>query len=186
MSASFRLKLAVFLALFCPLALVCGSDNPSSTAPPKPQPAKAEDVATDYFGAKISDPYRWIEAGPSDPKVMDFLKAQSAYTRSLLDSLTGREALLHRIEQLDNAIPTVRSWQRGGTDLFYLETAPGAKTSSLYVRDAGLANRASSWIRSLSNREGNMPPSITSLHPGTVITCSPEFRWGDGKTVRFT
>ncbi len=136
MSASFRLKLAVFLAVFSPLALVCGSDNPSPTAPSKPQPAKAEDVVTDYFGTKVTDPYRWMEAGPSDPKVMDFLKAQNAYTRSILDSITGREALLHRIEQLDNAIPTVRSWQRGGSDLFYLETAPGAKTASLYVRDA--------------------------------------------------
>ena len=141
MSPSFRLRLILLLTLICPSALVCGPDNPPSSAPPKPQPAKTGDVVTDYFGTKVSDPYRWMEAGPSDPQVVEFLKAQNAYTRSVLDSLGGRSALLSRIEQLDNAVPMVRSWQRGGTDIFYLQTDPGATTASLFVRDASGKSR---------------------------------------------
>jgi prolyl oligopeptidase len=131
----------LFLALCSSSAALCGQDGTSTTEPPKPQPAKAEAVVTDYFGTKVSDPYRWMEAGTNDPRLMEFLKAQNAYTRAVLDSLNGREAMLARIQQLDNAVPTVRSWQRGGTSLFYLETAPGAKTGSLLVRDAGGKSR---------------------------------------------
>lgn len=125
-----------FSALF-----VFAADKSSSPAPSKPQPAKADDVVTDYFGTKVADPYRWMEAGTSDAQVMDFLKTQNAYTRSLLDSIHGREAMLARIQQLDNAVPTVRSWQRGGSYIFYLETAPGAKTASLLVRDGSGKSR---------------------------------------------
>jgi prolyl oligopeptidase len=101
----------------------------------KAKSAKTEDVVTDYFGTKIADPYRWMEE-TSDIRVTEFLKSQNDYTRSVLDSIAGRDAILARIEQLDNAVPTVRSWQRGGNSVFYLETAPGATNASLLVRDA--------------------------------------------------
>jgi prolyl oligopeptidase len=135
------LKLSLLLFLFGSSAPLWSQDITSSTDPPKPPPAKAEDVVTDYFGTKVSDPYRWMEAGTSDPQLMEFLKAQNAYTRSVLDSLKGHAAMLARIQQLDNAVPTVASWQRGGTSLFYLETASGANTASLMVRDASGKSR---------------------------------------------
>jgi prolyl oligopeptidase len=130
------LRLFLLLAWCGCSAVFYGADNTPSGEIAKPQPAKAEEVVTDYFGTRVSDPYRWMEAGASDPRLMEFLKTQNAYTRGILDSLKGRDAMLARIEQLDNAVPVVRSWQRGGTSLFYLEAAPGAKTASLLVRDA--------------------------------------------------
>lgn len=108
--------------------------SPDSSATPKP--ARSEDVVTDYFGVKVSDPYRWMEASTNDVEFVQFLKDQNTYTRSVLASLKGRDAILARIQQLDNAVPTVRSWQRGGKSLFYMATAPGAKSAALLVRDA--------------------------------------------------
>src|SRR5207248_898546 len=102
----------------------------------KPQPAKAENTVTDYFGTKVADPYRWMEGGTENSRLMEFLKNQNGYTRSIVDSLKGRDALLARIQQLDNAVTTVRSWQRGGKSIFYLATTPGAPGPSLLVRDA--------------------------------------------------
>ena len=159
----------VYLRLFFLVALcgsstaLCGMDSTSSTEPPKPPPAKAEDVETDYFGTKVSDPYRWMEAGTGDPRLMEFLKSQNAYARAMLDSLKGREAMLARIEQLDNTVPTVRSWQRGGTSLFYLETAPGAKTASLLVRDA--AGKSRKLLDPVSLEEGGQHAAIDYLVP---------------------
>jgi len=128
----------LLLALCCLLA--AQSAKPADP-PLKPPPAKTDATVTDYFGAKVADPYRWMEAGVQDPQFMDFLKAQNTYTRQILDSLGGRAKLLARIEQLDNAVPRVRTWQRAGSSIFYLETAPGAATSSLMVRDAGGKSR---------------------------------------------
>jgi prolyl oligopeptidase len=136
-----HLRLFLLLAFCGSTAAFYGQEGTSAAEWPKPQPAKAEDVVTDYFGTRVSDPYRWMESGTSDPRVMEFLKTQNAYTRAVLDSLKGREAMLIRIQQLDNSVPTVLAWQRGGPNLFYLETAPGAKTASLLVREAGGKSR---------------------------------------------
>ena len=128
----FRHSIIPFLVLcVAAAALRAGSDSNG-----RPPAAAIENVTTDYFGTKVVDPYRWMEDGTANPKFLEFLKSQNAYTRSVLDSLKGRDALLARIQQLDNAVTTVRSWQRGGPHLFYLANAPGAKTSSLLVRDA--------------------------------------------------
>jgi prolyl oligopeptidase len=139
---------SLHLVLF-PVLLFCTSSvaqhdsgSKSSSGLLKPEPAKTEEVVTDYFGTKVSDPYRWMEAGTNDVQVMEFLKSQNDYTRSVLGSLAGRDAMLARIQQLDNAVPAVRSWQRGGSNIFYLETAPGATSPSLLVRDAAGHSRS--------------------------------------------
>jgi prolyl oligopeptidase len=112
------------------------ADNtPSSAALVKPAKAKTDDVVTDYFGTKVPDPYRWMEAGVEDAAVLDFLKTQDAYTRATLASLAApHDKLLARIVQLDNAVARVSTWRRAGTSIFYTEIAPGRSTPSLIVR----------------------------------------------------
>lgn len=127
---------AVTLLAVLLFAIPFAAQTPVAAPTGKAPGAVAGDVTTDYFGTKVADPYRWMEGSAEGPKFMAFLKAQNDYTRAVLASLNGREQLLARIRELDNAVPAVRSWQRGGSSIFYLETAPGAKTSSLMVRDA--------------------------------------------------
>src|SRR5262249_35050504 len=64
----------------------------ASSGSSKPAQAKAEDTVTDYFGTKVADPYRWMEGGGENARLMEFLKSQNTYTRSILDSLKGRDA----------------------------------------------------------------------------------------------
>jgi len=140
MAMNRRARLSVLIsfgiALGVAVIAVRAADN-SSVAPTKPPQAKTDDLVTDYFGTKVPDPYRWMEAGASDPALMDFLKAENDYTRSVLAPLSAsRDKLLARLEELDNAVAAVRSWQRAGDAIFYLETAPGATTPSLMVREA--------------------------------------------------
>jgi prolyl oligopeptidase len=119
------------------LSMMSATGTRCSDGLPKPPRAKTDGTATDYFGTKVADPYRWMEAGAGDPAVVEFLKTQNDYTRSLLALLgTPRGRLLDRIQELDNAVAVVRSWQRAATAIFYLETAPAATTASLMVREA--------------------------------------------------
>jgi prolyl oligopeptidase len=119
-------------------ALLAPSHLPSQsqTAPASPPVAKVDPVSTNYFGTTVVDPYRWMEAGTADPQFLAFLHAQNDYTHYVLASLRGRDALLARIHDLANAVPSVNGWQRGGNAIFFLETDPGASTASLRVRDA--------------------------------------------------
>jgi len=92
------------------------------------------EVIEDYFGTKVTDPYRWLE-NTSDPEVGAWMKAQNDYTREALERIPGREKLLDRIKQLDNAGPVVSSLQVWGGHYFYLKAEPGSDNRRLYVRD---------------------------------------------------
>ncbi|MCU1272923.1 MAG: family peptidase [Bryobacterales bacterium] len=120
-----RLTLACFaIALLTSLAI-------SQVNLPK---TPVRDVTEDYFGTKVSDPYRWLE-NTSEPEVVSWMKAQNDYTREALSKIPGREQLLDRIKSLDNAGATVFSLQVWGGHYFYLKTEPGSDNRKLYVRD---------------------------------------------------
>jgi prolyl oligopeptidase len=92
------------------------------------------EVTEDYFGTKVTDPYRWLE-NTSDPEVAGWLKAQNEVTRETLAKIPGRQKLLDRITSLDNAGATVSALQVWGGRYFYLKAEPGSDNRKLYVRD---------------------------------------------------
>ena len=92
------------------------------------------EVTDDYFGTKVTDPYRWLE-NTSDAEVVAWMKAQNDYTREALAKIPGRDKLLDRIKQLDNAGPSVGGLQVWGGHYFYLKAEPGSDNRRLYVRD---------------------------------------------------
>jgi prolyl oligopeptidase len=98
--------------------------------------APIENVTNTYFGMAVIDPYRYLE-NLSDPKVAAWMKAQNDYTRSLLDRIPGRKALLARIQELDNAVAArvedVRRLPDGR--YFYLKRLPQDNMFKLYVRE---------------------------------------------------
>lgn len=125
-----RLIVKVLLAQFT-IAISTWGQSPL----PRPPSAEVRPVIDNYFGNKFTDPYRWMEVGPSDPRFLEFLKAQNDYTRSVLAPLsTPRDKLLARLKELDNAVPAVRPPTRAGEYIFFLQTNPGARTGSLMVR----------------------------------------------------
>jgi prolyl oligopeptidase len=92
------------------------------------------EVTEDYFGTKVTDPYRWLE-NTSDPEVVSWMKSQNDYTREQLAQIPGRDKLLDRIKSLDNAGAVVGGLQVWGGHYFYLKTEPGSDNRKLYVRD---------------------------------------------------
>ncbi len=107
---------------------------PSAIAPPPI--ARVRPVVNDYFGTKVTDPYRYMES-LDNPEVARWMKAQNNYTRSVLDRIPGRDELLVRIEQLDESIPArVGSVIRLATGrYFYLKSLSKESVFKLYMRD---------------------------------------------------
>ncbi len=134
-----RLPYAVFLLLL--VATIALADNASSNpgtnaasaaTPAGPPKAKVDVAIDDLHGHKISDPYRWMENGDS-PETQEYVRAQLAYTRSLLDPLPGRERIHARLTQL-LSIGNVGTPQVGGEWYFYTRREGMQNQPVLYVR----------------------------------------------------
>lgn len=71
----------------------------SADGPLRP-PATRVDVVTDRMhGIDIPDPYRWLEDQQS-PETREWIGAQNAYTRAVLDAVPGRERLRAQVEKV--------------------------------------------------------------------------------------
>lgn len=101
-----------------------------------PRPAAVRPVEDTYYGTTVSDPYRYME-DLQNPEVQAWFKAQNDYTRTVLARIPGRENLLARIKQLDEAA-TARVFDvRGlpGGRYFYQKVLANEDVARLYVRD---------------------------------------------------
>ena len=98
-----------------------------------PPPPAVRPVTETHFGVTVTDPYRYFE-NPKDPELAKYFKAQSAYTRAVLDALPGRAALAQRIAQLDNATESLSDVQPVGGTYFYEKRPAGANSTRLYAR----------------------------------------------------
>jgi prolyl oligopeptidase len=113
------------------LLLTLSAPHSLQNAPPS---APVREVIDDYFGQKVSDPYRWMEDS-NDAETVAWMKAQADYTRDYLTHLPLRQELLDRITKLSDAGVQVDGIQVRGNLYFYYRLAPGENDRRLYVRD---------------------------------------------------
>ena len=107
----------------------------SSAAPAGPPLAPVQVVTDEYFGTKVSDPYRYMEKLDT-PEVQQWFKQQDDYTRSVLSQIPGRTALLARIKQFDQTgPPRILSMLRYADDkIYYEKRLPDEDVAKLYLR----------------------------------------------------
>jgi prolyl oligopeptidase len=98
-----------------------------------PPVAPVRPVTDEYYGAKIVDPYRYME-NLDDPEVQAWIKAQSDYANSTLASIPGRDQLLSRIRELDQSVPQVQAQPLPGNVFLILKMLPTENTAKLFVR----------------------------------------------------
>jgi prolyl oligopeptidase len=98
--------------------------------------APAKPVVETVCSKKTIDPFRYME-NFHDPAVMAWARSQSAYARSVLDSIPGRKGLLNKMQEFDGR-RSVTAYNLQITDndrYFYLKRTPADETGKLYVRD---------------------------------------------------
>ena len=103
----------------------------------EPPPSKVEPVAEVIHGITITDNYRWLEGdeqGNMTPEVAEWTDAQNAYTRQVLDSIPGREALEARLRELLE-VPTVSAPAMYGDRYFFRKRGGSQPQSTVWVRD---------------------------------------------------
>ena len=82
-------------------ALVSSSIALAQETPLKYPVAHTVDQVDDYFGTKVSDPYRWMENVDS-AEVKQWVDAENTLTRGYLDQIPGRAAIKERLMTLVN------------------------------------------------------------------------------------
>ena len=101
-----------------------------------PPVAAEKPVTEDFFGTRVTDPYRYME-DVADPAVADWMRAQSAYARQTLDAIPGRNKLLERLVALQGrrAASVAAIVETPGERLFYLKRSLGGNVFKVYLRE---------------------------------------------------
>src|SRR5450759_4470873 len=110
----------------------CSTNDTRSKLPPAP----IKPVTDQYFGTKITDPYRYME-NLKDTVVMKWMKQQSDYARETLNRIPGRKRLIDMMIDFDKRKSSnIGSLKITDNDrYFYLKMTPSDETGKLYYRD---------------------------------------------------
>ncbi len=135
---SYRVRLFLLSLLILPVSsLPAMPDTPAKALPSVAAYPKTErqDLVEDHFGAKVADPYRWLENDVrTDPRVRAWVTAQNQVTDAYLASLPARATFAARIRQLFDFERYGVPVKKGGR-YFYAKNAGLQNQAVLYVRD---------------------------------------------------
>ncbi len=100
---------------------------------------KKVDQSDDYFGTKVSDPYRWLEDDKS-AETKEWVTAQNKVTNQYLDKIPYRKTFQDAIEKVYN-YPKYSVPFRNG-EWFYFYKNDGLQNQSVLYRQKGLTGTA--------------------------------------------
>jgi prolyl oligopeptidase len=99
---------------------------------------KKVEQTDDYFGVKVSDPYRWLEDDNSK-ETAEWVKAQNTYTQSYLSKIPFKEQVKTRLTEIWNYEKQTAPYTKAGKKFFYKND--GIQNQSvLYVQDNEKSN----------------------------------------------
>src|SRR5579883_2086168 len=95
---------------------------------------KMVDQADDFFGTKVSDPYRWLEDDRSE-ETKAWVGEQNKLTQSYLDKIPFRDAIKKRLTELWNYEKYSAPFKEGDYTYFYKNN--GLQNQSVLYRQKG-------------------------------------------------
>jgi prolyl oligopeptidase len=131
--AGFVCFLLLGLTIMCPNPLSAQSNNQERFMHRKPPSTRSDSTVETIYGQRVEDPYRWLENAESE-ETKSWVEKQNGYTRSILDSLPGRNEIKTRLEQL-LSIGQIGTPQIYHGRLFYTKREGKENQPVLYVRE---------------------------------------------------
>ena len=139
-----------------------GTSLASKVTLTQPPPLPAKPVTDTLWGQKVTDDYRYMEK--LGPETVDWMKAQGAYTHTLLASIPGRAALGKRVADFTGSFDAVADYSTFGGREFYEERQPGADNYDVMVRDAK-GTRKIVDIEAVMKAHGGKPYAVNYFLP---------------------
>ena len=123
----------VRLAAFTFIALLAGAAGLAQGQNLNYPSSRKADVVDEYFGVKVSDPYRWME-DPASPELGVWLDAQAKLAAGYLGQLPLREHFRKSLTALWNYSRTTLPIVEAGR-LFYRRNSGLERQSPIYMRE---------------------------------------------------
>ena len=60
--------------------------------------ARKSDIADNYHGVRVADPYRWLE-NPDSPQTRKWIEAENKLTQSYLSQVPNRDQMKKRLAE---------------------------------------------------------------------------------------
>lgn len=136
---------------------------------PYPQ-AHREEVADDYHGTVVPDPYRWLE-DPGSPQTQAWVAAQNRLTESFLEKVPAREEIRKRLAQLWDYERTSAPRVRGPYHFF--------------LRNEGLQNQPVLYRQEEPEGEPQVMLDPNKLSSDGTVALIDYFPAQDGKLLAF-
>jgi len=94
------------------VAVLAGGCAPGADKGPQYPDSRRSDQSDDYFGAEVSDPYRWMEDLDSE-ETAEWVASQNALAEPFLKNLPLTEALRARLTEARNYSRRFAPWRHG-------------------------------------------------------------------------
>jgi prolyl oligopeptidase len=130
-------------------------------APPPPPPVRP--VSEDLYGTSVTDNYRYMEA--LGPETLDWIRAQGAYARRVLDAIGPLKAVQARVSAFTGSFGFVSDYAEFGGRAFYQERPPGSDAFDLMARDPDGRTRKIIDVAALRAAHGAVPYAINYILP---------------------
>jgi prolyl oligopeptidase len=147
------------IALLCAAPVVVHVQSTKISYPP----ARKGDVVDDYHGAKVADPYRWMESLDA-PEVAEWVAAENKLTDGYLERLPTRERFRLRIRELWD-YPKTGIPQREGGRYFYSRNSGLQRQSPVYMRATLTAPPTIALDPNVISPDGSLPVSQWAPSP---------------------
>ncbi|HYL20469.1 MAG TPA: prolyl oligopeptidase family serine peptidase [Gemmatimonadales bacterium] len=98
--------------------------------------ARKGDVVDDYHGAKVADPYRWLE-DPDSPESRSWIEAENRLTNAYLADIPARAAIRDRLTKLWNYPKFGSPFRKAGRYFFFKND--GLQNQSVLYKQASLS-----------------------------------------------
>ena len=94
-------------------------------------------IVETYFNKKVTDDYRNLE-DVKDSLILNWMKTQSTYARSMLQSIPERQYLIDKLNEMDGKkVYSIDNLQiTNNSKYFYLKRKSTENISKLYTRDS--------------------------------------------------
>ena len=132
----------------------------------KPEPPPQKNTTNTYFDTTLNDPYQFLE-DLDNPSVVAWMKDNANYANSILDNISGKQAMLDKMLELINRTSAAIGSLRITDDntYFYLKRVPGEEISRMYKRDGYDGKEVLFFDPTAYKKEEGKTYTVNSIRP---------------------